>query len=53
METNSKDMITLHTLRTWKRVIEKKSMGGEMRFWPLVRPHHSFTSLFSHLGDKF
>jgi hypothetical protein len=34
-------------------LVEKKSMGGEMSFHPLVRPHHSFTSLFSHPGDKF
>ena len=32
---------------------EKKSMGGEMSFRPLVRPHRSFTSLFSHPSDKF
>jgi hypothetical protein len=25
-------------------VVEKKSMGGEMSFRPLVRSHHSFTS---------
>jgi hypothetical protein len=24
-----------------------------MSLWPLVRPHRSFTSLFSHQGDKF
>jgi hypothetical protein len=34
-------------------LVEKKSMGGEMSFRLLVRPHHSFTSLFSHPGDKF
>jgi hypothetical protein len=33
-------------------LVEKKSMGGEMSFRPLVRPHHSFTLLFSHPGDK-
>jgi hypothetical protein len=26
------------------QMVEKKSMGGEMSFRPLVRPHHSFTS---------
>jgi hypothetical protein len=35
------------------KLFEKKSMGGEMSFWPLVRSHHFFTSLFSHPGDKF
>jgi hypothetical protein len=34
-------------------LFEKKSMGGEMSFRPLVRPHRSFTSLFSHPCDKF
>jgi hypothetical protein len=34
-------------------IVERKSMGGEMSFRPLVRPHRSFTSLFSHPGDKF
>jgi hypothetical protein len=32
--------------------VEKKSMGGEMSFRPLVRPHRSFTLLFSHPSDK-
>jgi hypothetical protein len=31
-------------LSIW-RIFEKKSMGGEMSFWPLVRPRRSFTSL--------
>jgi hypothetical protein len=26
-------------------LVVKNSMGGEMSFRPLVRPHHSFTSL--------
>jgi hypothetical protein len=34
-------------------IVEKKSMGGEMSFRPLMRPRRSFTSLFSHPGDKF
>jgi hypothetical protein len=34
-------------------LVEKKFMGGEMSFRPLVRPHHSFTSLFLHPCDKF
>jgi hypothetical protein len=34
-------------------LVEKKSMGGEMSFRPLVRPHRSFTSLSSHPCDKF
>ena len=37
----------------WDTFVEKKSMGGEMSFRTLVRPHHSFTSLFSHPCDKF
>ena len=26
-------------------MIEKKSMGGEPRFWPLVRPRRQFETL--------
>jgi hypothetical protein len=27
-------------------LVEKKAMGGEKSFRPLVRPHHSFTCCF-------
>ena len=26
-------------------IVEKKSMGGELGFWPLVRPHRQFETL--------
>jgi hypothetical protein len=41
VEQKAKLSVLLKSLQ----IFEKKSMGGEMSFQPLVRSHHSFTSL--------